>query len=79
VLRLFISTILFAITFNTQAQYSDLIGATEKQIKQRILAYYTIQKRKDDNEIVDVMTSRVKRKKFLILFGSSQGLTSVIS
>lgn len=63
VLRLFISAILFALTFSTQAQYSDLMGATEKQIKQKIPGYETTQKRKDDNGIVDVMILESKQEK----------------
>lgn len=63
VLKLFISAILFAITFSAQAQYSDLIGASEKQIKQRIPGYDNAQKRKDDNEIVDVMIFESTKEK----------------
>lgn len=48
-------TFLSAVSCSAQAQYSDLIGATEKQIKEKIPGYENHQKHKDDHEIVDVM------------------------
>ncbi len=48
-------TLLCAITCGVQAQYSDLIGATEKQIREMIPGYEKFQKYRDDHEIVDVM------------------------
>ena len=63
VIKFFISAILFAITFSAQAQYSDLIGATETQIKQKIPGFETAQKRKDDNQIVDIMIFESEKEK----------------
>lgn len=66
---LFVIAILTIISFVANAQYANLIGASEKQIKQQIAGYDTVKKQRiTDHEFYDLLVFQNNEKASITRF-----------